>query len=144
MPRVGEETAGRLPALRKRGVPRLWDSARSGALSSARSAITARDSLVLAAGALVVRAAWVIHTPGYRPQRDGYDYMLLANSLVGGHGYQIFGQPTAFRPPGYAGLLASWFELIGVPQDDWSGVRLMQAAICPAAVVLIPVIASEL
>jgi 4-amino-4-deoxy-L-arabinose transferase-like glycosyltransferase len=131
MPRLGGIGAGRQAAdLRRR--------------DRAAGALSARDVALLSVAALIVRVGWVFHTPGYRPVRDGVDFNRLAAALALGHGYVLHGMETAFRPPGYPGFLALWYTLTGVPTNDWSGVRLLQAGLGGVTVVLIAAIASEL
>ncbi len=133
--------------------PRRWARKRpgSGVLSarvceSERVArvLGVRDAAILAATAIVVRAAWVLHTSNYQPVRDGVDYNRLGASLALGHGYVLNGKLTAFRPPGYAGFLGLWYAITGVPKSSWSGVRLAQAGLGTLSVVLIAVIAAQL
>jgi hypothetical protein len=61
---------------------------------------------------------------------DERQYLDLATNLVSGHGYTLFGQPTAYRPPAWPLLLAATF-LAGVPTTALaviSGVALVGAS----------------
>jgi 4-amino-4-deoxy-L-arabinose transferase-like glycosyltransferase len=66
---------------------------------------------LLLAIAFILRLTWVmkVHT---MPVYDFYKYHLGALSMAEGHGYQLFGKPTAFEPIGYPMFLAILYKLI--------------------------------
>ena len=74
---------------------------------------------VVAAVAVVVRVAyWVAVTPKWVPEADADQYVLLARSLAGGHGFrlqfpQLAQHATAFRPPLYPLLLTPSTRVFG-------------------------------
>ncbi len=65
--------------------------------------------------ALALRLGYVAVTPGYTIVADARDYDVHAQSIAAGHGFskRLAGKPTAFRPPGYAFLLAGVYRLTG-------------------------------
>ncbi len=59
--------------------------------------------VALAAIAILVSCYWIGGSLSYSDERD---YVEIANSLAGGHGYRLKGQLTAFRPPTWVLVLA--------------------------------------
>ena len=83
-----------------------------------KSLLFSRGFLVLVMAGVLGRLAFIA-IPGnalQTPWSGGSDtgaYVLLAQNLLGGEGYTYAGQPTAFRPPGYPLLLATFMEFFG-------------------------------
>lgn len=103
----------------------------------------------LLAVALVLRLGYVAATPDYALVADAKDYDFYARSIATGQGYGFsYGQPTAFRPPGYTFLLAGVYDVAGVARAEADErlppARVVQAFIGTLAVALIGLIAAQL
>jgi Dolichyl-phosphate-mannose-protein mannosyltransferase len=114
--------------------------------------------LWILAGALALRLAFVVATPGYTPRHDDRHYDRLACSIVvAGHypvrpadadrescGSMPTGRngPTAFRPPGYPFVLAG-IHVAGdpLPGERWTRGRVANALLGTLAVALVGLIA---
>ena len=99
--------------------------------------------------ALVLRLGYVAATPDYALVADAKDYDFYARSIATGQGYGFsYGQPTAFRPPGYTFLLAGVYDVAGVARAEADErlppARVVQAFIGTLAVALIGLIAAQL
>src|SRR5215216_5855924 len=99
--------------------------------------------------ALVLRVGYVVATPDYRLVHDALDYDRTAASLAQGKGYpEVWGRPTAFRPPAYPYVLGGVYEVAGVERaatdDRVLAARILGVAIGMAIVVLIGVVAWQL
>jgi 4-amino-4-deoxy-L-arabinose transferase-like glycosyltransferase len=108
-------------------------------------------ALVLVAGALAGRLAYVDHTPGYQLIHDARDYDVHARSIAQGEGYSrmiAYGRPTAFRPPGFPYFLGGVYWVAGVERaptaDRVQTGRIAQAFVGTAVVALIGVLAGQL
>jgi 4-amino-4-deoxy-L-arabinose transferase-like glycosyltransferase len=105
----------------------------------------------MVAGALGLRVAVVLATPGFVPHSDAADYDRIAVSLAV-HGtfpttlLAAPGGPTAYRPPLFPGLLSLVDRAVGsgVPTTRWEAGRLVEAALGAIAVLLVCVIAARL
>lgn len=130
------------PFLRLR---RSWAVRRSAAPAAARVGLsTARGLVLISAGAVVVRAAFVLYERHYVPVFDGGDYVRIAASLVHHHAFPSSAfttGPTAFRPPLYPLYLAAVFLVTG---DSLTAARLGQAVLGGASVALVGIVAYQL
>lgn len=72
-------------------------------------------SLLLLALCVRMLAVWVLRDPtqfhGFEMGQDGYHYDELARSLLAGDGYELAGEPSAFRAPGFPLFLALVYAL---------------------------------
>jgi 4-amino-4-deoxy-L-arabinose transferase-like glycosyltransferase len=72
-------------------------------------------SLLLVALCVRMLAVWVLRDPtqfhGFEMGQDGYHYDELARSLLAGDGYELAGEPSAFRAPGFPLFLALVYAL---------------------------------
>jgi hypothetical protein len=75
--------------------------------------------------ALVVRVAYVLHTPRFVLSIDGRSYSALGAGLASGHGWVL----DAYRPPGYPFYLAAIYLVVGIPHAGWTDVRLVEAVV---------------
>jgi 4-amino-4-deoxy-L-arabinose transferase-like glycosyltransferase len=108
-------------------------------------------AVLLVAGALVVRVAYVDATPGYVLRHDARDYDVHARSIAGGDGFSktlAHGRPTAFRPPGYPYFLGGVYKVFGVEHAKdprrLHTARVAQAFVGTAIVALVGVLAAQL
>jgi 4-amino-4-deoxy-L-arabinose transferase-like glycosyltransferase len=72
-------------------------------------------SLLLFALCVRMLAVWTLRDPaqfhGFEMGQDGYHYDELARSLLAGEGYELSGEPSAFRAPGFPLFLALVYGL---------------------------------
>ena len=104
-----------------------------------------RPDVAVLAGALAVRVAYVLATPGYTPTHDDRAYNLLAAGVArtGAYPWLAHG-PTAYRPPAYPYLLGGLYSLVGGAHQRIVAGRLLQAVIGTIIVGLIGVLADRL
>ncbi|MHB8437664.1 MAG: ArnT family glycosyltransferase [Acidimicrobiales bacterium] len=98
-----------------------------------------RWTLLLAAGAFVVRLAVVLGTTHIVLVNDSADYQRLAASLVAGHGFGTShfapgGGPTALRPPLWPLVLSGIYEVTGV---HLTGARVVECLLGALTVALL-------
>jgi 4-amino-4-deoxy-L-arabinose transferase-like glycosyltransferase len=117
----------------------------------ARRPWLAAVALLLVAGALAARIAYVDATPGYKLLHDARDYDVHARSIAQGDGFSrtiAYGRPTAFRPPGFPYFLGGVYWLTGVERAETAHrvhvARIAQAFVGTAVVALIGVLAAQL
>jgi 4-amino-4-deoxy-L-arabinose transferase-like glycosyltransferase len=80
---------------------------------------------------LVIGATIGFHTPAaLEPASDSRIHMRLVESLLGGHGYSLDGQPTAITPPLYIFALAGAYRLWHDPAAVRAGQAALGAAGC--------------
>jgi 4-amino-4-deoxy-L-arabinose transferase-like glycosyltransferase len=108
-------------------------------------------ALLLVAGALALRLAYVDATPGYTLRHDARDYDVHARSIAEGQGFSktlAHGRPTAFRPPGYPYFLGGVYHVFGVERAEnprrLRVARIAQAFVGTAVVALVGVLAAQL
>lgn len=108
-------------------------------------------AVVLVAGALGLRLAYVDATPGYTLRHDAVDYDTHARSIAEGQGFSktlAHGRPTAFRPPGYPYFLGGIYKLFGVERAEAKRrlhvARVAQAFVGAAIVALVGLLAAQL
>ena len=108
-------------------------------------------ALLLVAGALTLRIAYVESTPGYALRHDARDYDVHARSIAEGQGYSkklAHGRPTAFRPPGYPYFLGGVYKVFGVERAPAPRrlhvARIAQAFVGTAIVALVGLLAAQL
>jgi 4-amino-4-deoxy-L-arabinose transferase-like glycosyltransferase len=108
-------------------------------------------ALLLVAGALALRIAYVDATPGYTLRHDARDYDVHARSIAEGEGFSktlAHGRPTAFRPPGYPYFLGGVYRVFGVERAQnprrLRVARIAQAFVGTAVVALVGVLAAQL
>jgi 4-amino-4-deoxy-L-arabinose transferase-like glycosyltransferase len=108
-------------------------------------------ALLLVAGALAARIAYVDATPNYALRHDARDYDVHARSIAAGQGYSktlAHGRPTAFRPPGYPYFLGGVYKVFGVERAPAPRrlrvARIAQAFVGTAIVALVGVLAAQL
>ena len=85
--------------------------------------------------AFILRAAYVLHTPGFHVRHDDRSYDYLARTLAAGHGWGYSG--SAYRPPGYPVFLAVIYLIVGIPHGSWTAARLVEALVSTGTVGLI-------
>ena len=101
----------------------------------------------IGAGAFALRLVVIAATPGYRPIHDDAAYTRVARSLLSvGHypGHPIPGggfQVSAYRPPGWPGVLYATWQAIGF---NVTAARVVLALIGAVAAVLVAVLAGQL
>jgi len=78
--------------------------------------------------------------PAVEPAADSRIHMALVRSLLGGHGFSLFGAPTGETPPLYIFLLAGLYRLFGDP----AAVRIVQGGLGAADCALLYTIGSRL
>ncbi len=108
-------------------------------------------ALLLVAGALVVRIAYVDATPDYVLRHDARDYDVHARSIAEGQGFSkklAYDRPTAFRPPAYPYFLGGVYRVFGVDRAQAPRrlrvARIAQAFVGTAVVALVGVLAAQL
>jgi 4-amino-4-deoxy-L-arabinose transferase-like glycosyltransferase len=108
-------------------------------------------ALLLVAGALALRIAYVDATPNYALRHDAVDYDTHARSIAEGQGYSktlAHGRATAFRPPGYPYFLGGVYKVFGVERAPAAKrlrvARIAQAFVGTAIVALVGVLAAQL
>lgn len=77
-------------------------------------------AVVLVAGALAIRLAYVDATPSYVLKHDAVDYDVHGQSIAMGQGFsktRAYDRPTAFRPPGYPYFLGGVYKAFGVERS---------------------------
>ena len=119
--------------------------------SGSRSPWLVAAVVLLIAGALVLRLAYVAATPGYVPTGDARDYDGHALSIASGGGFSdtlAHGRPTAFRPPGYPYVLGAVYRVASVERADPTGrihvARIANAVVGTVIVALIGLLAAQL
>ncbi len=99
---------------------------------------------VLFVAALTLRVLYLVLFVGLdsQPTYDGVGYDKLATALLQGKGYvNIYGEPTAFRPPIYPLFLSG---IYAVTFHSFAAVRVTQAVLDAVTVVFCYLIAKEL
>ena len=104
-----------------------------------------RPEAAILAGALAVRVAYVLATPGYTPSHDDRAYNVLAAGVArtGAYPWLAHG-PTAYRPPAYPYLLGGLYSLVGGAHERIVAGRVLQAVIGTIIVGLIGALADRL
>lgn len=96
--------------------------------------------------AFLLRIGALIVSPDYVPLFDAAEHQRIAASLAAGSGYPESpfvqeGGPSAFTAPGYPGLLAILYWVVG---DSVTAGRILQAVIGTACVALLSLIAAQI
>jgi hypothetical protein len=103
----------------------LPDLALAWAARHERRIVLALCALVFLAGTAIALARG-----DSLPYVDEHDYYAIATSVAGGHGFNLEGRPTAWRPPAYPLLLAVPTALgAGIPQ-----LRILNAGLLALAI----------
>lgn len=128
-------------ALRVAGLPEVGERLGKIARALGDRLRGARGALVVALGAVVLRAVWALVVPARPMSGDEVVYDRLARSLLAGEGFSYEGAPTAGWAPLYPTAVAAVYALSG---GSGMAVKLAQALLEGVSALLVYAIAREI